>query len=53
MTGVGETLYADSLATGAASGGLSVAISDNELFILYEDYSKKLDEVQKFTNIKM
>lgn len=47
MSGVGKTLYAESLATAAASGELTVAISDHELFTFYDDYSKKLDEVQK------
>ena len=46
-TGVGKTLYADALKYAAISGGISVAISDHELFYHHSSYKEKLEKVKK------
>lgn len=55
-TGVGKTLYAEALSSAAESGGLSVLISDHELFANDHQYPKtlkKIKEMHKSSNVDL
>ncbi|MCD0460073.1 hypothetical protein [Roseiconus lacunae] len=46
-TGVGKTLYADGLARAAERAGLTIAVSDHELFTSHKKYQTHLASVRK------
>ena len=46
-TGVGKTLYADGLVRTAENAGLSVAVSDHELFTSHQRFEARLASVRQ------